>query len=719
MRLPCHRIGVNITNVTLSASTVSITNPYGQVVASAAVTTAGAFVETPLLTLTGTYTIAVLPTGTATGGMTLTPHDIVDLTGPVTSGIPMTMNLTTPGQQARLTFTATAGQRASVYVTSSTIGNCANEKFSFREPDGTPWVEVGVFLGFPEYTTIGAPLCTATFMDAKVIQQSGTYQLGLNPTVANIGEVTLTLYVFDDVTLPVPFGTATTATTTRPGQNAHLTFAGTTGQRIFVYINNAAVAGGYAIANPDGTTLVGSSMSTGAYLDTRTLSQTGPYTLFVNPTGIVVGSVTLTVYDVPADVTGPIPPGTATITTISAPGQAARLTFTGTAGQRASVRVNSTTISSGALILNKPDGTWLASIFITAGFLDAVTLPVTGTYTVVVDPSALNTGQATLTLYVFDDIVGTLTAGTAKSVTTTTPGQDARLTFANTAGQQVFIVVNSMTLTPAFSSGMALIKPDGNQIGTSLCAGCFLDTTIPTAGTTTLWLNPGNISTGPISVTLYTVTDVTGTITPGVATAVTLTAPGQNARLTFSGTAGNRASVRINSSTIPGPGYATVRLRRPDGTVIAGVSTGTSGFLDAVPLSVTGTYTLEIDPYAGSTGQANVTLYVFADVVGTLTVNGPAVTVTTTIPGQRGLLTFPGTATQQVTIRLTGNTMGTVTIRLRKPDGTVLVTTGSSGSSFTMPQQTLPVTGTYSVEVDPSNPLPINTGSITVAVASP
>jgi hypothetical protein len=504
-----HRIGVNITNVTLSASTVSLTNPYGQVVASAAVTTAGAFVESPLLTLSGTYTIAVLPTGTATGGMTLTPHDIVDLTGPITSGSAMTMNLTTPGQQALLTFTATAGQRASVQVTNSTFGNCANEKFSFREPDGTPWVEVGVFLGFPEYTTIGAPLCTATFMDAKVFQQSGTYQFVLNPTVANIGQATLTLYVFDDVTVAVPFGTATTATTTMPGQNAQLTFAGTTGQRVLVYVNNATVPGGYSLLTPDGVSFVGSSLSTGAYLDTRTLPQTGSYTLLMNPTGLAVGAATFTVYDVPADVTGTITPGTATTTTVPTPGQAARLTFAGTAGHRVSVRLNSTTISNGSVFIAKPDGTTLASIVVTSGFLDAVTLPVTGTYTAVVDPSSINTGQANLTLYVFDDVTGTLT------------------------------------------------------------------------------------------------------------------------------------------------------------------------------------------------------------------INGPTVTVTTTIPGQRGLLTFPGTATQQITIRLTSNTIGTVAVRVRKPDGTVQVTTSASGSAFNVPQQTLAATGTYTVEIDPNNPLPINTGSITVGVTSP
>ncbi|NOT56638.1 MAG: hypothetical protein HOP18_18730 [Deltaproteobacteria bacterium] len=388
-----HRIGVNLTNVTLSSSTVSITNPYGQVVASATVTTAGAFVESPLLLLSGTYTISVIPNGSATGGMTVTPHDIVDLTGPIVSGSTMTMNLTNPGQQSRLTFTATAGQRASVQVSNSTFSNCANERFFFREPDSTPWIEVGVFLGAPDYMTIGGTLCPNIFMDAKGFQQTGTYQLVIDPTATTTGQITLTLYVFDDVTVPVPFGTATTATTTIPGQNAQLTFPGTTGQRILVYINNAAVAGGYSITNPDGTTLVGSSMSTGAYLDTRVLPQTGTYTVLMNPTGSAMGSATFTVYDVPADVTGAIPPGIATTVTVPTPGQAARLTFSGTAGQKASLLINNTTISAGAVVINKPDGAWLASIAITAGFLDAVTLPVTGTYTVVIDPTGIALGS--------------------------------------------------------------------------------------------------------------------------------------------------------------------------------------------------------------------------------------------------------------------------------------------------------------------------------------
>ena len=60
-------------------------------------------------------------------------------------------------------------------------------------------------------------------------------------------------------------------------------------------------------------------------------------------------------------------------------------------------------------------------------------------------------------------------------------------------------------------------------------------------------------------------------------------------------------------------------------------------------------------------------------------------------------LTFTGTQGQQVTVRLTGNTMGYTTVTLKKPDLTTLTATATSGSNFNLPTQTLPTTGTYTV----------------------
>jgi hypothetical protein len=115
-------------------------------------------------------------------------------------------------------------------------------------------------------------------------------------------------------------------------------------------------------------------------------------------------------------------------------------------------------------------------------------------------------------------------------------------------------------------------------------------------------------------------------------------------------------------------------------------------------------------------GNVTLTLYtVPADTTGTVTIGGSAVAVTLGTPGQNGALTFSGTASQQVTVRMTSNTYGWVTVRLKKPDGSVLTSLLGFGS-FNLSQQTLPTTGTYTIEVDPSAAA---TGTINVAVTSP
>ncbi len=59
-----------------------------------------------------------------------------------------------------------------------------------------------------------------------------------------------------------------------------------------------------------------------------------------------------------------------------------------------------------------------------------MTIPVTGTYTVLVDPGGTATGSVTLQLNTFSDISGTITIGTPLTVTTTGIGQNARYTFS-------------------------------------------------------------------------------------------------------------------------------------------------------------------------------------------------------------------------------------------------------------------------------------------------
>src|SRR4029450_9719358 len=113
---------------------------------------------------------------------------------------------------------------------------------------------------------------------------------------------------------------------------------------------------------------------------------------------------------------------------------------------------------------------------------------------------------------------------------------------------------------------------------------------------------------------LYTVVDVVMPAIDGTAIPVSITTPGQNARLTFSGTPGQVVTGLVSNATIPGfcgGAYAfALTLLRPDGSMQASIpSCGGSVFLDRQTLSMTGTYTLMLDPVGTSTGDATVTLH--------------------------------------------------------------------------------------------------------------
>src|SRR5207245_1787123 len=132
-------------------------------------------------------------------------------------------------------------------------------------------------------------------------------------------------------------------------------------------------------------------------------------------------------------------------------------------------------------------------------------------------------------------------------------------------------------------------------------------------------------ATGSMTVWLYDVVDVTGPITPsGPTVAVNLTTPGQNARLTFSGTAGQRVSALFAPTSGTFYCNGTLAILNPDNTTAGSVGfCGGSGFLEPVTLPVTGTYPLPVDLYMHRTGSSTVKLYKVVDVTGPITPSGP------------------------------------------------------------------------------------------------
>lgn len=375
--------------------------------------------------------------------------------------------------------------------------------------------------------------------------------------------------------------------------------------------------------------------------------------------------------------------------------------------------LTSVTISSSTVSILKPDGTTLVSTSIgtSGGSLDPTTsLPTTGTYTIVVDPTGLATGSMTLT----SPLTGTITLdGASVPLSLTKAGQTARYTFSGTSGQWLSLGLTSVTIS---SSTVTLLKPDGTMlaattIGTS-GGGLEPPSTLPTTGTYTIVVDPSGTNTGNITLTLMSY--LSGTLNlDGTATVSTISNVGQNARYTFTGTAGQWVSLGMTAVTITS---STITLWKPDGTQLASTTVGTTGgSLDlSSALPTTGTYTITVNPTANYTGTMTLTLS--TEVTGTITINAAATPITIGRAGQNARSTFSGTAIQRATVKITGNTLGSVTVNLYTPSGAYQTGTTSSAAGFNLPSVTLATTGTYTITI---NPQTTATGSLNLQVTSP
>jgi RHS repeat-associated protein len=440
------------------------------------------------------------------------------------------------------------------------------------------------------------------------------------------------------------------------GDSGNLTFSGTAGERVFIDVSAGTLAssGFYflTVLDPSGASIKFGSISSAstAFVDAFTLGSTGTYTIQAAPYSTTSGSLTFTLYDVPADTSGSITKGGASVgLTVSTPGQGGVLTFSGVAGDRISLKVAPGTLSSPAgsplkelqADVTKPDGSGLGGtgLFLESsgiGFMDTQTLPATGAYSIALNPYGDTLGSATFTLYsVPADVSGSITpGGSSVPETTSTPGQNARFTFSGTAGQRVFLKAAVGTLTSAAPNPQTMaqvLKPDGSALGGtgivfSNSTGLMDTMTLPSTGTYTVLIDPQKDAVGSTTVTLYDVpADITAPIgLEGPAVRMTL-AVGQNAALPFAGTAGQ--TIRFDH-TNPWP-IGQFKINKPDGSQLTGGYSGSGTATDNATLTATGTYTLVVDPYQDASGG---TATVSVAIQGDAPVDGATLTACGTTP---------------------------------------------------------------------------------------
>ncbi|MFC7520559.1 hypothetical protein ACFQS6_11090 [Xanthomonas populi] len=151
------------------------------------------------------------------------------------------------------------------------------------------------------------------------------------------------------------------------------------------------------------------------------------------------------------DVTGTLVADKMQTLTLGRRGQNGRLSFVGTAGQTVALQVAAQTTVPAERIayytVYRPDGTVLSAVSATsAATLNLPNLPMTGTYTVFVDPYYGESLSTQLTLAT-GATGGQVTNGASGSFATTVPGQNVYMTFTATAGQNMGFALSDL-VTP-------------------------------------------------------------------------------------------------------------------------------------------------------------------------------------------------------------------------------------------------------------------------------
>jgi large repetitive protein len=635
----------------------------------------------------------------------------VDSTIPVVAGriamngANLPVNINVAGKSGILSFDGVKDQYLGLGIGTLTCSPSATVALTLFAPDGTLLFSLG------SVGTAGGSF------NLPKLPLTGPYALSMKPT--NNATCSFAVTLSSDLNIPITInGSSVSSGTTRAGQNARFTFSGTFGQFVGLGISNLTGASvRISVISPTGAVLINcvTIAVPGSSCTLPKLPVNGTYTVFADPSGIAAASFNVTLS---TDVAGTlVTNGAAQIFTTTRVGQNARYSFTANAGENPSLLWSGGTFANNfALVFYRPDGTTYVPPVVSAigpeGTRDLPNLPATGTYTVLIDPAGASTG--TVSVKLVGESTSVLTINAAPQAIVLNAGQNGRYTFSGTAGQNLGLGISSYVSAPAGGQfTVKLVGPNGS-IALPICLSywsapggdCQLPT-LPATGTYSILVDPIDTKSASFSVALSS--DISGAlIVNGAAATFSTTRVGQSGRYTFSGTAGQNLSVYWNGGTVP-TGSNRIYVYNPNGTELTNAAFGdaasgrSSGTIDLINLSATGTYSIVVDSYGTNVGAVSILLR--ENATNALTLGGVASAIALTA-GQNGTYTFTGSVGQQLGLGITALSTtpagGSVNIRVMDPFGTLLfdcLSFTSAGGGCRLPA--LPATGTYRIGVDP------------------
>ena len=583
----------------------------------------------------------------------------------------------------------------------------------------------------PDNTKLASGILSAANLSIHVpaLPLAGTYSVLLATGNAQVGcDVRLEANRF------VPADGTTLAVTRGIGQTTRALIAAVIGEQKAVMVSEMntvpATSLGYTIALPNGSTFRnGGAFGLGTTTQLPPFTVTGTHSVVFTPgtattlhgfkVGLLAG-VTLAV-DSPAFNLA-----------IANPGEGARLNFSATVGENFGIGITGlvltpATTTAIAFSVYRPDGTLLTAgscqMDGTQCSANLTNLPVTGSYSIIVQP--MNGATGSMQVWLSHDVPGTLVIASPFNLAIVRAGQNARLTFPGTAGSLLTLQVRGVVTTPP-NQGLAVVvyQSDGSLFSYTHLTGAgqtIVMPALPVAGTYVVFIEPEAAYQGAARASMEVLLD------PGQNLAVdgstqdaTLGVAGGSVRYTFAGTAGQNLGLGVSNMTFTPAVDASVSAYRPDGTAWFAISCnktvgGCGRELANLPSS--GTYGIVVQPYVGAIGNFSITLT--TDVVGSLV---PAVPLPLTLarPGQKGRATFVGRAGDAVSLAFTQIATQPVNqfvyLTVLKPDGTEVAATATASASASIAINSLPVSGTYQVLIQPVH---YYTANVTVTLTAP
>jgi YD repeat-containing protein len=699
------------------------------------------------LSMSGTYTVLVQQSVGGTGTLTFVASNPVAQT--LSVGTPSSVRAGLLGQAMQLTFAGAPGQYLGLGVIEGQYDWISSATITVLNPDGT-LLTTGVFS--PTYC--GGVGCLGYSGSAVVnlgpLPRVGTYTVLIqqtipSPSVGTTGTGTLTVALSAPVSNPLTAGSTSSEQLTLSGQPVLASFTGSAGQYFSLGISEAAfgnISGAtVGVLNPDGTllttgtftpTFCGGFGCNGYYgtgvVNIGPLQQSGTYSVLVQQTGAGSGSLTL-VLSTP--VAAALTVGTPTGPSAPLVGQAMQVTFTGAAGQYFALGISENTdqIAGATATALKPDGSTLATgsfaptycagtgcnNYSGTGLLNMGPLPVSGTYSVLIQQTSGGYGSLTLTLS--NPATGTLTAGTPLTIGASLLGQGIQVTFAGAAGASVDMHVQENYGSYIPTAKISLFNPDGTPLASGMlnaatCSGCngyagsadVYPDVLTQTGTYTLLAQQAVASTGSLTVSGNGIQSFTST-----STSLSTSTLGQTATYTFVATAGQNLSIGVSNLTLTptSPNWSYLYVYNPDGTLLGDINCGALPTYPGCDLTMTnlpqsGTYTVKVVPPGQQT--MTFTLGLSQDAGGALPPSTTPTNLSLPITGENGLYSFTATAGQSFALYVgsisTTPANQAVTATIYNSTGTV-IGSGSGTANLTINLLGL-AAGTYSAVIVPA-----------------